>query len=261
MITPPTVLSAVRPLRVHVLGSSASVLVEPAHGPRDGGTYGEQLAALLTAQGVPTVTTHAGTWFGRICDTIPHYERDVRDHFPDVLVINYGMAECQSNALPYAVVRHATTWHRTSRRGVAWYRKQVVRRVWRVLRTYQRWACAHDDDRTHRQSPRRFVEDLRRLIDMTRKDCGSLVLLLDVDPPGPRVEHWLPGTGRRAERYSALIADVADGYGDDVRFVPAGALLTDPGTNLPDGLHRSPAGHLVTARLLAEEITRWLDRS
>jgi lysophospholipase L1-like esterase len=259
--SPPTALTPDRPLRVHVLGSSAAVLVEPHHGPRDGGTYGEQLRDLLVSQGIPTVVSHRGTWFGMVRQALAGYERDVRDHFPDVLVINYGMAECQSNALPYAVVRHATTWHRTSRWGAAWYRRHVVRRVWKVLRTYQRWACAHDNDRTHRQSPRRFVEDVRRIVDMTRKDCGSLVLLLDVDPPGPRVEHWLPGTTRRAERYSALLGEVADSYGDDVRLVPAGALLTDPEAHLPDGLHRTPSGHLVTARLLAEEITRWLNRS
>lgn len=261
MISPPTNLGPGRPLRVHVLGSSAAVLVEPDHGPRDGGTYGEQLRDLLAAQGIPTVVSHRGTWFGMVRQAIAGYERDVRDHFPDVLVVNYGMAECQSNALPYAVVRHATTWHRTSRRGAGWYRRAVVPRVWRVLRGYQRWANAHDADRTHRQSPRRFTEDLRRVVDMARKDCGCLVLLLDIDPPGSRVEHWLPGTTRRVERYNALLAEVADGYDDDVRLVRAGALLTDPATNLPDGLHRSPAGHAVTAGLLAEEVVRWLRRT
>lgn len=52
MIAPPMGLSLQRPLRVHVLGSSASVLVQPEHGPRDGGTYGEQLVPLL-AQRAP----------------------------------------------------------------------------------------------------------------------------------------------------------------------------------------------------------------
>ena len=258
MISPPSQLSAVRPLKVHVLGSSASVLVEPEHGPRDGGTYGEQLAVLLTGRGTPTTTTHAGTWFGRICDTVPHYERQVRDHFPDVLVVNFGMAECQSDLLPAWVVRHLTTWHRTSRAGTTLYREKVARRVWPVLRDYQQWAGRHDAGRTHRLRPSRFVADLRRTIDMTRKDCGSLVLLLDIDPPGARVEHWLPGTTARVARYNALLQQVADGYDDTVRLVRAGAALTDPATQLPDGLHRSPEGHAMTAALLADEITAWL---
>ncbi len=258
MISPPTALSATRPLRVHVLGSSASVLVEPEHGPRDGGTYGEQLASLLSDRGVPTTTTHAGTWFGRISDTLAHYERDVRDHFPDVLVVNFGMAECQSAVLPTWLVRHVTTWHRTSRVGAGLYREQLVRRAWPALRDYQRWASARDHDRTHRLRPSRFVQDLHRTIDLARKDCGCLVLLLDIDPPGERVEHWLPGTAARAARFNQLLAQVADGYDEHVRLVPAGAALRDPATELPDGLHRSPAGHARTAELLAEQIQEWL---
>lgn len=259
VIAAPTQLSRDRPLRVHVLGSSASVLVEPHHGPRDGGTYGEQLAARLTGAGVPTSVSHAGTWFGRICDTIPRYERDVRDHFPDVLVVNYGVVECQSDVLPTWLVRHATTWHRTSRLGTSAYRGRLVPPAWRALRAYQRRVSGHDSV-THRLRPKRFVADLTRTIDLVRKDCGSLVLLLDIDPPGPRVEHWLPGTGERAAAYNGLLAQVAAGYDDTVRLVRAGAQLTDPATQLPDGLHRSPEGHALTADLLAKEVLEWLGR-
>lgn len=260
MITPPKHIAITRPLRVHVLGSSAAVMVEPEHGPRDGGTYGEQLGPLLHEQGLPTVVSHAGTWFGRICDTIPRYERDVRDHFPDVLVLNFGLVECQSNALPTPIVRHITTWHRSSRAAAGPYRNRGLPPVWRRLRQYQQWTAAHDSGLTHRLSPRRFVADVTRTIDMVRKDCGSLVLLLDIDPPGQRVEHWLPGTTARVARYNALLAEIADRYSDDVRLVAAGAQLADPATDLPDGLHRSPEGHRHTAVLLAHEITSWLGR-
>jgi lysophospholipase L1-like esterase len=260
VIAPPTGIGPDRPLRVHVLGSSASVLVEPEHGPRDGGTYGEQLVPLLADRGLPTVVSHSGTWFGQIWQALADYERNVRDHFPDVLVINYGMAECQSNLLPSVVVRHITTWHRTSRAVAGLYRERLLPPVWRRLRDYQRWASARDDGRTHRHSPRRFVADMTRTIDMARKDCGCLVLLVDIDPPGDRVEHWLPGTTERVRRYNALLAQIADGYDDGVRLVPAGALLSDPAVQIPDGLHRSPSGHAHTASLLAEQITGWLGR-
>ena len=260
MIAAPTRLGPERPLRIHVFGSSTSVLVEPQHGPRDAGTYGEQLVPLLADLGVPTVVSHAGTWFGRICDAVPHYERDVRDHFPDVLVVNYGIVECQSDLLPTPIVRHLTTWHRTSRAGAHLYRTQLLPMLWTQLRRYQRWACTHDHDHTHRLRPSRFVADLTRTIEMARKDCGPLVLVLDIDPPGDRVEHWLPGTVRRVARYNDLLAQVAGSFDNDVRLVRAGAALTDPSTQLPDGLHRSQEGHAMTARLLADEITTWLSR-
>ena len=261
VISPPTRLGTDRPLRVHVVGNSASYLVEPTHGPRDGGSYGEQLVSLLGDRGVPTVTTHTGTWFGMVHQALPRWEKDVRDRFPDVLVLHFGMAECQSNVVPSWLIRHTGTWDRTSRRSALAYRRWVAGRLWRVVRRVQRWTSARDRDLTHRLSPRRFEADMRRMIELVRKECGSLVLLVDVDPVGPRVEHWLPGTTRRAARYNEILAGIASSYEDAVHLVPARAQLTDLDAQLPDGLHRTPAGHALTAALLAEEITRWLTRT
>lgn len=257
LVAPPTEIGPQRPLRVHVVGSSAAVMVEPVHGPRDGGSYGEQLAVLLSQSGVPTTVTHAGRWFGQVDEFIGRYEHDIRDVFPDVLVLNFGMAECQSNALPSWLVRHLTTWHRTSRPGAGVYRNRVVPKAWPLLRDYQRWASARDQ-RTHRLPPRRFVADFRRIIDLIRKECGCLVLIVDIDPAGERVEHWLPGTRARVEHYNRLLAQVAGAYDEGVRLVEASGTLTDLDAQLPDGLHRTPAGHALTASLMASEIQQWL---
>ena len=259
-IVPPTEIAPYRPLRVHVVGSSAAVMVEPVHGPRDQGTYGEQLAVLLGRAGVPTAVSHAGRWFGQVDEFVGRYESAVRDVMPDVLVLNFGMVECQSNALPTWLVRHATTWHRTSRPGARAYRDRVLPKVWPALRDYQRWAAARDT-LTHRLPPRRFQSDLQRVIDLARKDCGCLVLVVDIDPAGDRVEHWLPGTARRVAHYNRLLAELVDRYDDGVRLVAASRTLTDLEAQLPDGLHRTPAGHALTAALLAEEIQQWLKAS
>jgi hypothetical protein len=259
VIVPPTRLGPNRPLRVHVVGNSTAVLVEPTHGPRDLGTYGEQLPTILGEQGIPTVTTHTGRWFGMVHEVLPRWEVDIRDRFPDVLVVNYGIVECQSNVVPSWLARHTGTWDRTSRRGAAWYRRKVTPPVWLAARRLQRWASAHDHGRTHRLSPRRFETDVRRLIDLARKECGSLVLLLDIDPVGARLEHWLPGTTQRALRYNESLAKIAGSYDDGVRLVRAGLELEDPETLIPDGLHRTVEGHGMTAALLASEIREWLN--
>jgi len=232
-------------------------MVVPEHGARDGGTYGEQLATLLCDAGVPTTVTHAGRWFGRVNELLPRYETDVRNLFPDVLVLNFGVTECQSKLLPTPVVRHLTTWLRTSRATAVAYRHYVAPPIWRVLRRYQRAVSGHDRF-THRLSPRRFLADTRRIIDMTRVETGALVLLLDIDPPGPRVEYWLPGTIERVAHYNRLLAEIADGYDDGVRLVRASALLTDLDAQLPDGLHRTPAGHALTATAIRDEILSWM---
>lgn len=257
-IAAPTRIDRDRPLRVHVIGNSCAVMVEPVHGPRDGGTYGEQLGSMLAAAGVPATVTHSGRWFGMIHEYIARYERDIRDPFPDVLVINFGLAECQSNLLPSSLVRHFGTWHRTSRPGAGFYRRRIANPLWRALRAYQRRVARVDHDTTHRLRPARFQADYRRIIDLIRKECGSLVLLVDIDPVGDRVEYWLPGTGARIARYNVLLDEVADGYDAHVRVVPASASLTDISAELPDGMHRNAAAHSLTARLLADEILAWL---
>jgi hypothetical protein len=112
--------------------------------------------------------------------------------------MNFGMGESQSNVLPHWAVRHLTTWHLTSRRGALFYRRRVIPRIWKLVRSYQRYAGRLDKDLTHRQRPVSFQTDMRRIINMVRKECGSLVLCIDLDPVGSRVEHWLPGSARRA---------------------------------------------------------------
>lgn len=258
MLAPPTDLGPHRPLRVHVVGNSAAVMVEPEHGPRDGGVYGEQLVGLLADRGTPCVVTWSGTWMSRINEHLPWYERDIRNRFPDVLVVNFGMLEAQPAVVPLALARHLLTWRRTSRPLAVRYRERVAPRLWRQLRRYQRWASTHDGGRTHRLGPHRFAADLRRLIDMVRKDCGSLVLVLDIDPPGDRIEYWLPTTAARVAHYNEVLGEVTASYDDHVRLVRAAATVTDPDAEIPDGLHRSVAAHGRTAALLADEICRWL---
>lgn len=260
LVGPPTELGPERPLRVHVVGNSAAVMVVPHHGPRDGGNYGEQLGPLLAAGGVPTVVTHACRWFGMVHEVIPRYEQDVRNHFPDVLVLHFGMAECQPNTLPTSLVRHFTTWHRTSRAPAVAYRRWAAPALWSTLRDYQRWAAARDQH-SHRLGPRRFRADMRRLVELARTECGCLVLLVDVDPPGARLEYWLPGLSGRVERYNRLLRDIAGDFDGQVRLVPASRSLRNPDVELPDGLHRAPDGHRLTAQLLVGEITRWLGGS
>jgi lysophospholipase L1-like esterase len=261
VVTPPADISTARPLHVHVVGNSASYLVEPQHGPRTGGgNYGEQLVELLAAEGVPTRTTHAGRWFGQVQEFIGRYEADIRDPFPDVLVLHFGMAEAQTNLLPTAVVRHFGTWHRGSHPVAVAYRGRVAPRLWKAARAYQRWAGSHDDGRTHRLSPQRFTRDMTRLVELIRKDVAPLVLLLDLDPITGRVEYWLPGQSARRDHYQKLLFEIAGQFDDAVRVVEASKTITDVDTQVPDGLHRTAAAHRLTAELLRDEILAWLGK-
>lgn len=250
------------PLHVLVAGSSTAVMIHPPRASRDEATYGELLGPLLRERGVPARVTVDGRWFGMVNELRRRYEDAIRNRFPDVLVVNYGMAECQACVVPTSWVRHMTTWDLPSARAARWYRARVAPPLWHALRTWQRYAHARVGGRTARLSAERFAIELRRIIDLTRLEVRPLVLLCDIDPPGPRVTHWLPGVEQRVVRYNSILAEVVAGYDDpEIRLVRTSRLVAEGGfdTVLPDGFHRSPEGHRRVAGMLAEEILYWLD--
>ena len=236
--------------RIVIAGGSVSLFVVPDGPGRGAGNYGEQLPALLPGHGVDV--RHTGRWFDLISDLRSRYESAVRNHFPDVLVLNYGMGEAQPNVVPTFAARHFQSWDRSSSMPAQWYRRQVAPVVWRRVREVQR-RTSHLP--TYRLSPSRYALELRKVVTMVRDETGCLVLLLDLDPPGERWLHWVPSMGERHRLFQSVQDEFVSAYADpDVRSVRVAPLL------LPDGIHRDAAGHAVTAEALAREVGPWLAR-
>jgi hypothetical protein len=242
-------------VKIVVAGSSASQFVVP-RSSRAEGTFGELLPEVLAAQGIAAEVQQTGQWYGTIRDLRRDYERAVRTQFPDVLVLNYGMAECQPNIPPLWFVRHVYSWNRSTHPIARAYRRRLLEPGWRAIRGIQRptssWA-------PHRISPKRFVAELQQVITMTRAETAALVLLVEIDPPGPRVEHWWPGLSERVKRYNGLLHEVA---GESVVVADTARHVVEHGFEqvLPDGLHRSPFGHRLTAEVLSKEVQAWQGR-
>lgn len=250
------------PMRILVGGSSCSVLIAPPRTRRDEGTYGELLPRMLRAHGVTAESTVRGRWFGMVNEYRPRYENDLRNYFPDVFIINYGLAECEPNFLPYWLARHFSTWDRSSAPIPVFYRQRIAPRLWRVARSFQRHTARLTTNHSFRLSPKRFVMDMRRIIELARSETGCLVLVLDIDPPGERIQYWIPGMQQRWERYQGLLQQLVTDLDDpQVRLIHNSRNITDElgETGLPDGLHRSPIGHARTAEVLTAEILDWLN--
>lgn len=236
--------------RIVVAGGSVSLLVVPDGAARGQGTYGEVLPSLLPGHDVDV--RHTGQWFGLVSDLRRQYETHVRNHFPDVLVLNYGMGEAQPNVVPTFAARHFQSWDRSSHPAALWYRRQVAPPVWRRLREVQR-RTSHLP--TYRLSPERYATELRKVVTMARDETGCLVLLLDLDPPGERWLHWVPAMAERHRLFQQVQDDLVYAFGDpDVRAV------RPPQVHLPDGIHRDAEGHRLTAEALAKEVGPWLAR-
>jgi lysophospholipase L1-like esterase len=252
------------PVRIVVGGSSASLLVTPPRTRHEEGNYGELLPRLLAEHGIVAETRHTGQWFGMIRDLRRRYESAVRNHFPDVFILNFGIAEAEPNFLPTWLARHLTSWDLSSAPIPVFYRRRIAPMMWRVLRSYQRYASRLTKNHSWRLSPNRFAREMQRVIELAREETGCLVLVLDIDPPGDRVCFWMPGMWQRWERYQGVLARLVESLDDpDVRLVPNSLTILDElgfETALPDGFHRSAVGHARTAELLTDEIVEWLGR-
>jgi len=248
-------MSADRPLRVLVCGNSTAVMVEPPRTGRDDGPFPERLVPALASRGVEAEVLVDGTWFGMVDGLRRRYERAIRDRTPDVVVLAYGMAECQAKVLPTAVVRHLTTWDVGAGVLARAYRRAVAPHLWRALRAWQRWAHPRVGLALSRLSPRAFRGELAHVIGMTRRETGAAVLVCDIDPGHGRLLHWLPGINDRVAAYNRLLADLVADAGEGVVLVPTSTVVDHdrPGL-MPDGLHRSAEGHRLAAELLADAI-------
>jgi hypothetical protein len=239
--------------RIVIAGSSVSLFVVPRE-ERSEGTYGELLPDLL---GGDIDVRHVGKWFQHVRELRRDYELSVRNHFPDVLVLHFGFVDSQPRVVPTWVARHFQSWDRSPNRAALAYRDSLAPTLWRGLRKVQQSTAGWP---THRVSPGHYVEELRRIITMARAETGCLVLVLDIDPPGPRYEHWVPGMGDRIARYRTLQQDLVDELADPlVRVVPLAHHAREHGLDaiLPDGIHRSPLGHRLAAEAIAKEVTAW----
>lgn len=247
-------------VRVAIVGNSVPILVVPPRPNREEGTYGEQLERLLVTSGVPARVENHARLFELIHEGGPRFRHELVGLFPDVLVIHYGILELQPNVVPTGIVRHLTRTEHGGRglRGL-WMRRGVPV-VWSGVRSYQRWASARAGMRTWRLPPKRFAAELEHVVRVARS-AHVLVLVVDVHRPNDRLEHFLPGIGRRWERFQDELRRTVDGFSRDphVRLVEASAVADKLGLDraTADGLHLTAEAHGLLAERLAEEIVEW----
>lgn len=241
------------PLRVLVVGSSVTYMVVPPRADASDGTYAQHLRRMLAERGHPAQVTLRSRWYGRVDEFLRDFEAGIRDPMPDVVVLDVGEASCHPRVLPTTIARHFLTWDRTSRPGARVYRRQVAVRLWRVLRTVQRLGSRHAPLALSRLSPQRFRHDTGRLLALVRTETGAAVVVLGVEPAGTRAEYWMPGLDERAAHYDRLLQQLVR-HADDPGVTYLSRAVDTAGVPvdelLPDGLHRTAAGH----RLLAERL-------
>jgi lysophospholipase L1-like esterase len=250
-----------RPLSVVVWGNSCAFMTMPIDADGRGAIYGEVLRDRLAAAGVPATLRVQARWFDFLTRAVRRYESDIRPELPDVLVLQFGLNEAQPWLMPTRLIGHLLAEDRAVTRSARAYRRWFANRAWRRLRAYRRILAGPVGTRTWQTTPGRFEGTLRRAIRMTRYELGALVLVLDVNPPGSRLEHFLPGMTARHDRIRAAIESAVRSFDDPgVRLVRSSAVVEELGvdTALPDGLHFNADAHRLVGERLADEVLSWL---
>lgn len=247
--------------RILVIGNSVTTTV-PDRTSRLQGPYPELLEAVLRREGVNAEVRNAGREFDLIHRGVYRYQEEERTWCPDVLVVHYGMAESQAPVVPHGVYNHFMTWNKGLRKPASVYRGRLAPQLWRSLRKFQRWAHPRVPMRITRMSRRRFAGELERVIQMARHE-HRLVLVVDINPPGPRILHNLPRLDERRAEFQRILKDVVARHAandDDVRLIEGSVLCDEFGIDeaLPDGYHWASWAHQRVAEMMAAEILPWI---
>jgi lysophospholipase L1-like esterase len=250
-----------RPLSLVAFGNSVATLQIPVRADRSDGTYIEVLADLLGAAGIPAVPHLESRWFDFLHRAMRHYEARVRVHAPDVIVVQFGLNEYQPWLAPVWLLRHLMVQNQAVSRTARAYRSKVTPRLWKWMRTYRRAGVVCQVSVPAYGETARFEGNLRRLIRNVRREARPLVLVLDIDHPGPTLEHFLPGVGVRHPVYQELIGRVVAEAGDpEVRLVRVSAITAAIGPQaMADGMHYTTATHFAVGQALSVEVLSWLE--
>jgi hypothetical protein len=246
-------------VNVLVLGNSVPRMVVPARTSRQDATFAEWLERLAPDA---RIDNHS-RWYELVDEGSRRFRCELRASMPDVVVVSYGVVECQPAVVPTWLSRHLMTWDQGLGPAARLYRRRMVPRVWPALRAWQRWAAGVAGTRTWRTPPHRFAATLHQLIE-TARDDRALVLVLDLPPVGSRLEHHLPGIAARRAVYQQLLAEVVASFAEpDVRLVRVSSVADELGVEatVPDGLHLSSAAHRRVGELLVQELPCTTTRS
>ena len=248
-------------LRVLVKGASTVHTVSWMGGDRGDFAYPRATERALYAVGVPAEVRCTAMSSQRTRTGVANYPGEVAGWAPDVVVLNYGHFETIHLFLPQRLERHVHSMAGRPGRFRTLYRTGL-RKSWRLLARLQQQVDQRVPATIFAHRPRRVADQLVRLVELTQAGGDTLVLVLELTPPGASFRKWFPGMAERMEVMNAALAEAVRGVDrPHVRFFPTGdvlAPLVAEGHDVnPDGGHYTPEAHRAIGEALAAEIVAW----
>lgn len=251
-----------RPLSVVILGNSLPLMQVPLRPTHGAGTYPEVLADCIAARGIPVQLASESYWFELAHTGARRVNSVLGRHYPDVLVVNYGVNEMLPWLVPVPVLRHLMRREPQLTRLSRAYRKRLADPAWDAVKRYRRWAAPHVGMRTWQLRPGKFRASIEHIVRQSRRFGRPLVLVVDINPPGEIMQRYLPGARDRYPVFQKILVDVVEQADDpDVRLVAASGVVASLGdrTAMPDSVHWTPDAHAKVGQMLADEVLAWLE--
>jgi lysophospholipase L1-like esterase len=259
-MTDPRVL----PLRVLVKGASTALWTSYMGGPRSDFTFPRVIEQELRGAGRPAEVRNAAVLGDRTIDGLRRWTDEAIGWSPDVVVMVFGHYESIHLFIPHWFERYVNR-PRVSRPWTRFYRRRVVRAVWKALATVQAWFDARLPAAVWMPRIRRTSRDIVDHAVALRQLASPLVLVMEVLPLAPSKDHWFPGMTRRIHLINELNRRAIEELGEpEIRFVPVMPLVErvadgDLDLATPDGYHYTPQMHRAVGAELADRILSWAE--
>jgi lysophospholipase L1-like esterase len=250
------------PLRVLVKGASTVVYTSWMSGPRSDFAWPRVIERELFAAGYPSEVrcrAHPSepTRFG-----IGTWVDEVLTWSPDVIILHYGHQETIHVFLPRILERHANSLKARPGAIRTFYRKRIIRPVWRGLAHLQ---SVVDNALPHNllaYKRKRVAKELERYIQRVRTVASPLILVPDLPPPGRAYDRWFPGMADRVLAMNETLRATVAAFDDpDIRMFSIREaiepLVPEGEDAAPDGGHLTPPLHQAVGEGMADVIVEW----
>lgn len=252
-------------MRVLVNGPSTVNWTSWMSGPRSDYIFPRALEAALYASGIPAEVRNSALLAMPMSSLFHRWEADVLQWSPDVIITIPGHYEAVHLFLPRWFERHANRVDYVPGRFRTYYRRRVLRAVWKATATLQSKIDGALGARASRwRRLRRAALSYEHYVRLCQQVASPMMLVPELMTPSSRGVQWFPGMPQRVDVVNAELAAVIDRIAlPHVQMFPTRHLVDsmyggDQDAATPDGFHFTPELHRQIGTDLAACISAWL---
>lgn len=252
------------PLRVLAMGASLNHDMSEFPQQREQFVWARVIEETLLDHGRAVHVRNHAVASEMASQAMQHWEEYVKAWEPDVIIATWGYYEPVHLILPRWLERHANSLKSRPGPFRSFYRKRLLRPVWKILAELQKALDARIGARFFRRRSRRVAADLAHFIDKSRKVGRPLILLPEFHEPGERGRDWFPGMAARVAMLNEDIGAMVARYDDHVQVLPVTKIAAgrpDQSVEvLADGFHYNAEVHQLVGEAYARIILDWTEQ-